>query len=114
MHRRRLAILGVLAAALAILAGCGGSEIGAPTAAVAPGTQISAQAYLAAAAAEAEAARDFVAALNAAGPRLTAARLKARATELDGALQRAAVAGEQLAAGRLADRRLEEQRQRAV
>ncbi len=117
MHLRRLVICGSVAAALAalvVLAGCGGSQVGAPTEAVAPGTQITARQYLAATAAEAAAARDFVTALNAAGPLLSAAKLKARSADLEQALDRASVAGRQIAGGRLADRRLEEQRQRAV
>jgi hypothetical protein len=96
-----------------VASGCGG---GTPTdtGPLSPGTRISARTYLADASAAADAAQDFAAALDRAGPTLHPATLKAAAPALEAALARAERSGERLAAARLDDRRLETQRQRAV
>ncbi|MDX6645075.1 MAG: hypothetical protein QOK40_802 [Miltoncostaeaceae bacterium] len=70
--------------------------------------------YLADAAAVAAAVRDFAAVLASAGPRATPAGLRGVTPSLVGALRRAEAAAAQLETGRLADERLEAQRERTL
>lgn len=99
-------------AVLAIsLAGCG-SSAKAPTTTVAEGTRVDAARYLADTAAGAAAVNAFASELTAVSSPATAASLRAVAPRLEPPLRSARIVRQRLAAERLADRRLDEQRGR--
>jgi hypothetical protein len=112
VHRRPALLALTLAAALA--AGCGGSSGGPSTAPLTTGAEIGAHEYLADTDAAAAAARAFVATLERAGPRLSPAALRLAAPDLRRSYLRMRALAGRLSAGRLADTRLESQRERAA
>lgn len=95
-------------------AGCGAESLGPSTSTLPDGTEVSPKRYLADAVEAGDAVADFGAALAQGGTVARRETLLAAAPRLELALGRAVVAQQRLAAARLADRRLEEQRRRAV
>lgn len=98
----------------AVVAGCAGGPVGPSTAPVSDGTEVSAQRYLADADAAATALGDFSEQLERIGPVARPAVLREVAPDLAVVLQRANAVVERLESQRLADARLESQRERAV
>jgi hypothetical protein len=105
--------VGLVAALLLALAGCGGAP---PTATrtLATGSQVGPQRYLADTAEGAAAVRDFAAVLDRMAVGTTPARIRGLAAGLDAPLARARLAKQRLGAERLEDRRLESQRKAAA
>lgn len=107
---RRLCAAAVLAGAL-VASGCGGSAA-PPTSTLADATRVSSERYLADLAAGASAMRAFVDVMEELQRPATAASLKREATRFDPSLVQARLVGQRLSAARLADSRLEGQRER--
>ncbi len=105
-----------LAAALVavMLAGCGGDSLGPSAATLADGSEVSPRQYLADVDTAAAAIRDFSGELEQIGPVAHPAALRELAPSMAVPLQQADTAVARLKAQRLADSRLEAQRQRAV
>lgn len=103
----------MLAAAL-LLAGCGATSAPVATAPLAEGASLTPRQFLADSAAAADAVRDFAAVLDDIGPVAVPSRLTAAADRLADPAARARLMSRRLAAGRLADRRLESERARVA
>lgn len=97
-----------------LLAGCGGDSLGPSAATLADGSEVSPRQYLADVDAAAAAMREFSDELEQIGPVARPAALRALAPAMAVPLQQADTAVARLKAQRLADARLEAQRQRAV
>lgn len=93
-----------------MLAGCGGDSLGVSTAPLAPETAVEAQRYLADVAAATEAVGDYVEALGALPDPATPEALRELAPALEPPLARVGALQARLAAERLDDQRLDEQR----
>lgn len=99
----------VVLCAVAVLAGCGGSE-GPPTTTLSEGATIDAERYLADTAAGAAAVRSFNSELAKVGSPATPEALRSIAPSLEPPLASARLVAQRLSAARLDDQRLESQR----
>ena len=101
-------------AAIVLATGCGAESLGPSTATLPEGTEVPPKRYLADAVEASDAVADFGTVLAEGGTVARREALLALAPRLELALGRLMVAHQRLGAARLADRRLEDQRQRAV
>jgi hypothetical protein len=113
--RVRAVVTCFVAAALALGgAACGDGSLEVATAPLPDGAEVPSQRYLADVDAAAAAIRDFAAVLDRVGPVARPARVRALAPGMGEAVGRANAMVDRLAAQRLADARLEAQRERAL
>lgn len=111
--RRLVALLAVVVAALAA-AGCAGGPVGPSTAPLSDGTEVSPQRYLGDVDAAAATIREFSGHLDEIAPVARPAELRDLAPRMAATVQRARAVVERLESQRLADARLESQRERAL